>query len=128
MKRALCGLALAFAVSAFAQQQSPMNSPPYTTPPTFPDDQASRQEMPPDTKAPPPQGLSTAQVEQQIQDKFNSEPVLASANLGVKTDDKSVTLTGTVDTDAQHDLALRIAQSYAGDRKIVDKITVRGQA
>jgi BON domain len=128
MKRALCGLALAFAVSAFAQQQSPMNPPPYTTPPTFPDDQASRQEMPPDTKAPPPQGLSTAQVEQQIQDKFNSEPVLANTNVGVKTDDKSVTLTGTVDTDAQHDLALRIAQSYAGDRTIVDKITVRGQA
>jgi hypothetical protein len=128
MKRALCGLALAFAVSAFAQQQSPMNPPPYTTPPTFPDDQASRQEMPPDTKAPPPQGLSTAQVEQQIQDKLNREPVLANANVGVKTDDKSVTLTGTVDTDAQHDLALRIAQSYAGDRTIVDKITVRGQA
>jgi hypothetical protein len=128
MKLALCGLALAFAVSAFAQQQSPMNPPPYTTPPTFPDDQASRQEMPPDTKAPPPQGLSTAQVEQQIQDKLNREPVLANANVGVKTDDKSVTLTGTVDTDAQHDLALRIAQSYAGDRTIVDKITVRGQA
>jgi hypothetical protein len=128
MKLALCGLALAFAVSAFAQQQSPMNPPPDTTPPTFPDDQASRQEMPPDTKAPPPQGLSTAQVEQQIQDKLNREPVLANANVGVKTDDKSVTLTGTVDTDAQHDLALRIAQSYAGDRTIVDKITVRGQA
>jgi hypothetical protein len=128
MKLALCGLALAFAVSAFAQQQSPMNPPPDTTPPTFPDDQASRQEMPPDTKAPPPQGLSTAQVEQQIQDKLNREPVLANANVGVKTDGKSVTLTGTVDTDAQHDLALRIAQSYAGDRTIVDKITVRGQA
>ncbi len=128
MKRILCGLALAFAVSAFAQQQSPTNPPPYTTPPTFPDDQASRQEMPPDTKAPPPQGLSTAQVEQQIQDKLNSEPILANTNVGVKTDDKSVTLTGTVDTDAQHDLALRIAHSYAGDRTIVDKITVRGQA
>jgi osmotically-inducible protein OsmY len=128
MKRALCGLALAFVVSAFAQQQSPTNPPPYTTPPTFPDDQASRREMPPDTKAPAPQGLSTAQVEQQIQDKLNREPILANTNVGVKTDDKSVTLTGTVDTDAQHDLALRIAQSYAGDRTIVDKITVRGQA
>jgi osmotically-inducible protein OsmY len=72
--------------------------------------------------------LSTAQVEQQIQNKFNSEAILANTNVGVKTDDKSVTLTGTVDTDAQHDLALRIAQSYAGDRTIVDKITVRGQA
>jgi len=127
MKRLLCGLALAFATSAFAQQQFPTNPPPHTTPPTFPDDQASRQQMPPDTKAPPPQALSTAQVEQQIQDKLNSEPALANTNVGVKTDGKSVTLTGRVDTNAQHDLALRIAQSYAGDRKIVDQIKVRKQ-
>jgi osmotically-inducible protein OsmY len=33
-----------------------------------------------------------------------------------------VILTGTVASEEQHDLALRIAQSYAGDRKIVDKI------
>jgi hypothetical protein len=72
MKRSLCGLALAFAVWAFAQQ-SPTN-PPYTTPPTFPQDQAPRQQMPPDTKAPPPDELSTAEVEQQIQDKLTSEP------------------------------------------------------
>jgi BON domain-containing protein len=129
MKRLLCGLVLAFAVSAFAaQQQSPTNPLPQTTPPTFPEDRASRQEMPPDTKAPPPQPLSTAQVEQQIQDKLKSEPALANTNVEVKTDDKSVTLTGTVDTDGQHDVALRIAQSYAGDRKIADKIKVRGQA
>ena len=124
MKRSLCGLALAFAVSAFAQQ-SPTNPPPYTTPPTFPQD---RQQMPPDTKAPPPRELSTAQVEQQIQDKLNSEPALAKTKLGVKADNQSVTLTGTVDTDTQHDLAVRIARSYAGDRKIVDRIEVRQQS
>ena len=123
MKRTLCGLALAFVASAFAQQ--PPANPPYTTPPTFPEGQTPRQGMPPDTKAPPP---PTAQVEQQIQDKLNSEPALANMNVRVKTDDRFVTLTGTVDTEAQHDLALRIAQSYAGDRKIVDKIKLRGRA
>jgi BON domain-containing protein len=127
MKRSLCGLALAFAVSTFAQQQYPTNPPPYTTPPTFPQDQAPRQ-MPPDTKAPPPSELSTAQVEQKIQDKLSSEPALSKAKLGVKADQQSVTLTGTVDTDTQHDVALRIARSYAGDRKIVDRIEVRQQS
>jgi hypothetical protein len=39
-----------------------------------------------------------------------------------------VTLTGSVDTERQHDLALRITKSYAADRKIVDKIKVRGRA
>ena len=127
MKRMFCGLFLAWAVSAFAQQQ-PLIMPPFTTPPTFPEGTARQQQMPPDTKAPPPQELSAAQVEQQILDKLNGEPDLANTNMRVKADDRSVTLTGTVNTERQHDLALRIAQSYAGDRKIVDKIEVRGQA
>jgi len=124
MKRILWGMALVLVASAFAQQQSPTNSPPYITPPTFPQGRA-QQQMPPDTKAPPPQGLSASEVEQQIQAKISNEPALANTKVGVKTNDKSVTLTGTVDTEKQHDLALRIAQSFAGDRKIVDKIKVQ---
>ena len=128
MKRMFWALALAIVTSAFAQQQQPPTGPPYTTPPTFPQDKTSRQ-MPPDTKAPPPSdSLSTAQVQRQIQEKLSAEPVLTNTNVGVKTTDKSVTLSGSVDTQRQHDLALRIAQSYAGDRKIVDKIKIRGQA
>jgi len=36
-------------------------------------------------------------------------------------------LTGTVDSEKQHDLAVRIAQSFAGDRQVVDKIKIRQQ-
>jgi osmotically-inducible protein OsmY len=127
MKRMLWLLALAFVTSAFAQQQSPTNPPPYTTPPTFPEGR-TQQQMPPDTKAPPSETLSTAQVQRQIQEKLSAEPALANMNVGVKTTDKSVTLTGSVDTERQHDLALRIAQSYAGDRKVVDKLKIQGRA
>jgi hypothetical protein len=127
MKRILLVLALAIVASAFAQQQP--SGPPYTTPPTFPKDKKPTQEMPPDTKAPAPSdSLSTAQVQRQIQEKISAEPVLANAKVGVKVTGKAVTLTGLVDTERQHEMALRIAQSYAGDRKIVDKITIRGQA
>jgi osmotically-inducible protein OsmY len=85
--------------------------------------------MPPDTKAPPPpQDLSASEVEQQIQDKLSREPALANTEIGVKIDATSVTLTGSVDTERQRDLALRIAQSYAGQRKVVDKIKIQGQA
>ena len=126
MKRMLWCLALAFMTSAFAQQQPPTNSPPYTTPPTFPEGRPQRR-MPPDTKAPPPQE-SASEVEQQIQDKLNREPTLANTEIGVKIDAKSVTLTGSVNTENQRDLALRIAQSYAGHRKILDKIKIQRQA
>jgi len=84
--------------------------------------------MPPDTKAPPPQELSDYEVEQQVQKKLSREPALASTEIGVKIDATSVTLTGSVDTERQRDLALRIAQSYAGQRKVVDKIKIQGQA
>ena len=127
MKRILWGLALVFVTSAFAQQQPPTNSPPYTTPPTFPEGRP-QQQMPPDTKAPPPQDLSASEVETQIQDKLHREPALANTQIGVKIDATSVTLTGSVDTERQRDLALRIAQSYAGQRKVVDKIKIQGQA
>ena len=129
MKRMLWVLALAIATSALAQQQPPPTGPPYTTPPTFPQNKTPKQQMPPDTKAPPPSdSLSTPQVQRQIQEKLNAEPALANANVGVKATDKAVTLTGSVDTERQHEMALRIAQSYAGDRRIVDKIKIRGQA
>jgi Flp pilus assembly secretin CpaC len=121
----LWGPVLLLATLGFAQQQAqpPPASPPYTTPPTFPEEP----QLPPDQKAPPPQALSTTQVELQIREHFNAEPELANSNVQIKADESSVVLSGTVASDVQHALALRIAQSYAGDRKIVDKITVRQQ-
>lgn len=127
MRRILCGLLLVLGTLAFAQQQPPSNAPPHTTPPTFPEGRAPSQAMPPDTKAPPAQQMSSSEVQQQIQEKFNSEPALANANVKANANDNAVTLTGVVDSEREHQLALGIAQSYAGDRKIVDRIEVKGR-
>ena len=125
MKRILCGLVLLAGIAALAQQQGQPSptTPSQGTPPTFPEDRAPRQPMPPDQEA-PPQGLSTPEIQQQIQQGLNSEPMLRNRDVGVHVDENSVILTGKVASEQQHDLALRIAQSYAGDRKIVDKIKV----
>jgi len=126
MKRILFGLVLFVTTAVLAQQPGqPPTSPPHGTPPTFPEDRAPRQQMPPDEEA-PPQGreLSTVEVQQQIRQGLSSEPMLRNSNVGVHVDENSVILTGTVDSEQQHDLALRIVQSYAGGRKIVDKIKV----
>jgi BON domain len=127
MKLLSCGALLLFAASMVAQQQGnpPYSPPPYGTPPTFPQEQKPAQPMPPDTKAPPPETLPSADVEQQIQKKLATEPLLAKTNLNASVDDKSVVLSGTVADERQHELALRIAESYSGDRRIVDKIQVR---
>lgn len=126
MKLLSCGALLLFAATTVAQQQVPQpNPPPYSTPPTFPQEQKPTEPMPPDTKAPVPEQMPSADVQDQIQKKLTAEPLLANANVNATADEKSVVLAGTVQDKEQHDLALRIAQSYAGDRKIVDKIEIR---
>jgi hypothetical protein len=131
MKYVLSCALLFLATVVLAQQQvqpPPTTTPPYQTPPTFPEGrQAPGQQMPPDTKAPPPQAMSSERLEGHILDQLKAEPTLSATNIDARVDDNSVVLTGSVDTMTQHDLAVRIAQANAGDRRIVDKITIRQQ-
>jgi osmotically-inducible protein OsmY len=83
--------------------------------------------MPPDTKAPPSEQLSAADSQDQIQNKLDSEPALNNNDLKATVDDASVALDGTVQNEQQHALAIRIAQSYAGERRIVDNIEIEGE-
>ena len=125
MRCVLCGLLLVLVAAASAQQRPPYNR--RGTPPSFPQGQLPGQAMPPDTVAPPPQQMSSWQVQQQIQKELNSEPSLANTNVKASANDSAVILTGIVDSERQHQLVLGIAQSYAGSREILDRIQVQGQ-
>ena len=109
------------ALGAYGQQQSTPQLPSGTPTTAQPDKDIGRQ-MPPETKAKAP---SSVEVQQQIQDKMNSEPGLASAKLKVEASSSTVVLRGEVSDDAQHQAARRIAESYAGPRKIVDRIRIK---
>lgn len=129
MQRILCGLVLLLTTSVFAQQQGPPStSPPYGTPPTFPEGQQQTLErMPPDQNA-PRQGLTNREAAHQIQQGLKSDPALRDSKIAVHVDQKSVVLAGSIQNDDQHDRALRIARSYAGSRQIVDKLKMKQQA
>ncbi len=83
------------------------------------------QSAPPADHERKPRTLTTDEVRQQIERSLRSEPALAGTSISVTVDDNSVLLSGGVYSEQQHDLALRIAESYAGDRKIVDRISLR---
>jgi hypothetical protein len=87
--------------------------------------QNQRYEIPWESEVRPPRELSTAEVQQQIQEKLQTEPGLANADIEVRTDDDSVVLIGRLANLCQRELALRIAQSYAGRRRIIDKLKIR---
>jgi hypothetical protein len=128
MKALLVAAMMLLSTAALAQQQErpPYNPPPHSTPPTFPDGSSSRQ-LPPDMRAPAHEELSTSDIEKQLGDRINVEPALQRSDIHATVDDKSIVLTGMVDSEQQRESALRIARSYAGDREVVDKLELRGR-
>jgi hyperosmotically inducible periplasmic protein len=122
-------LMLASAVSAQQQAHPPYAPPPREVPPPPVTSEPTPGQMPPDSHAPPASPeLSSSEIQKQIEKKISDEPGLAGANVSVTVDDHGVSLAGTVDSQKQHDLAMRAAQSVAGDRPIDDKLQIRGKA
>jgi len=130
-----CLLCLMFLLSAIAaSSQEPAVPPPHDSQPLPRDEQplprsqrpvpGIEPRMPPDTAA-PANTLSTEEVRAAIDDKLAGEPALRGTGIRASVTEKTVVLTGTVESDQQHELALRIASSYAGDREIVDDIETR---
>jgi hypothetical protein len=71
------------------------------------------------TKAP-----NDAQLTSDIQNKLVSDSGLQGKQLGVKAEEGTVTLTGTVDNDAQREAAARYAASEAGVKQVINNLQV----
>jgi BON domain len=130
MKHMAFCLTVLLTTVCFARQQGQpppdMQQLSHGTPPAFPSHPQlhGQPAQPPDMKAPPPRPISTEEAQQQITAHLISEPALAQSKVGAHVTNSSVVLRGRVASEEQHDLAVRIARSYAGDRKIVDKVKV----
>jgi len=87
--------------------------------------QTPNQQLPPDTRAPAPGQVSSLDIENELQKEFGRAPLLRGQQLKASVDDKNIVLTGTVETQEQHDLALQLARQYAKERKVADQIVIR---
>ena len=67
------------------------------------------------TKAP-----NDAQLASDIQSRLVSDSGLQGKQLGVKSENGTVTLTGTVDNDAERDAAARYASAEPGVKQVVN--------
>ena len=72
------------------------------------------------TKAP-----NDAELTSDISSKLAADSGLAGKQLGVKSENGIVTLTGTVDNDTQREAAARYASSEAGVKQVINNITLR---
>jgi hypothetical protein len=65
-----------------------------------------------------------AQISSDIQTKLNADSGLQGKQIGVQSDKGVVTLSGSVDSDAQREAAARYASSEAGVQQVVNNLTV----
>lgn len=66
-----------------------------------------------------------SQLQTQIQNAMQNEPALAKDQVKVEVAAGTVRLSGTVGSRKERKTALRIARSYAGQRHVINKITLR---
>jgi osmotically-inducible protein OsmY len=69
----------------------------------------------------------SSSLQTQIDAALKKEPTLSNSNVVVNVTDSAVELSGSVATGKEKQTAKRIAQSFAGNRRVEDKITVTGQ-
>jgi BON domain len=67
-------------------------------------------------------------MQSQIQNALKNEPTLVNDNFTVAVSDDEIDLSGTVATAKEKLTAKRIVQSYAGNRKVKDHLTVSGHS
>ena len=69
----------------------------------------------------------TSTLRSELVSAFQAEPTLSTSHINVNVTGSTIELTGSVPTPKDHLTAKRIAQSYAGNLKVEDKLSVAGQ-
>jgi hypothetical protein len=79
-----------------------------------------------ETDQPATPAVNNADLQMQIQTAMQKEPTLASDSVTVAVADDTITLTGNVASSKEKQTATRIAQSYAGNKKVVSHMVISG--
>jgi osmotically-inducible protein OsmY len=69
----------------------------------------------------------TATLQGQIQSALQNEPTLRNDNVNVTVTDSTIELSGTVQNGKEKETARRIASSFAGNRRVKDRVTLSGK-
>lgn len=117
--------------SGTGQTPPSQSQPPSAKDPTTPSTTGTLGSNPPtttpDTQTNP--GVNNAatsgsDLQGQIQNALKNEPTLAGDNVNVTVSDSEIDLAGTVASGKEKLTAKRIVQSYAGNRKVKEHLTV----
>lgn len=71
-------------------------------------------------------GTDVVAVRQRIENALHSDPTLSGASLTINVTDDTVEITGVANNGRERTAARRIVQSFAGNLRVKDRITVAG--
>lgn len=72
--------------------------------------------------------MSDSDLQTQIQNALSKEPTLAGDSAHANVSGDTIELAGTVGTNKEKITATRIVQSYAGSKKLVNKLAISGRS
>jgi BON domain len=122
---ALC-VALLAAPVAFSQQPQGQNPPPSTPPVTYPDNRSQSQPSPSPTQESTQDKASVnSQMQSDLKGVLSSDPALSGTDVQASVDDMNITLTGSVQSQAQVERVMALVSPYARYRNVVNKMTVK---
>ena len=114
-------LAAPLAFAQFGQPQIPGTGPRGNNPTGVPDPNA-----PADTKPQKQHHSSNKDVQEKLHKLLDSKNVAyKGSNITPTVDNQNVTLTGSVTSSMQHDMAMQIARAFGEDRQVVDKLVIQ---
>jgi hypothetical protein len=100
-------------------QQPPNSDPTTSDAQVAPQNMADQSEQPLQDKA-----ARNERIQNNLQSSFDDDPTLSGAEVAANVDDRSITLTGKVQSYLQHQRVLQLVSPYYGYRTVVDKVTV----
>lgn len=104
---------------ASAQQPMPLPGP-------FPHGNPKVDPNAPDTKTPKKHQSSSKEIADRLHKLLDSKnAAYRGSNIQSSVDDQTITLTGSVTSSMQRDMAVQLARAYADDRQIVDKLVIQ---
>ncbi len=120
----VCALLLLSAALAFCQQQpqNPNQAPPPANPQASPDSQQPQQEPNPH---PQDKAAVNSQIQSNIASALSSDPALRGTDVQVSVDDVNITLTGSVQSQAEMDRVMALVAPYQRYRNVVNKVKVQ---
>lgn len=82
-------------------------------------------ETPAATANPP---ISDSELQSQIQNSLSKEPTLSGESVRVSVTEDNIEMSGNVGSAREKLTATRIVQSYAGNRKVINHVTIGGHS